>query len=931
MAQTKAQLLGPVVGDVVMDVSTLSLDAEGNKVGIGHTEPDLTLHVNGVDGLPSSSGSTPTGHLTIRNKATSTKGMFLGVSDASPFGSWIQAQDATNNATNYPLLLNPNGGNVGIGTNSPDGKLDVRGTIFVNGDATGGRIFASGGSLSLTDGNGRQTLRIDDPGAGNTHTHVFDSNGRLGIGTDNPARKVEIFDTAATVLQLNSTNSGGTSLRIQNSGTDKMYMGLAGDFIIGQGSNVTDSAIRASGALLFASGGGTERLRITSDGNVGIGTTDPGALLHLESTAANAAGLRIGFDSPRYYDIFRGSTTNSGYLNFYGSQTGFTGYIFDGVDGERMRIKSNGQVLIGNHATHGVVHGNLEVNGNDGINISNATRSGANGAQWRLIPHNGGGSATNLRLYEGAGSVEVLNVTKTGRIGVNRLTPSFMLDIVGNSSTGANCIRIVDGAETGHGSHPSKIVAGGTYYQEMQMHGRRFAVHTYDGSSISESFRVHQNGFVGIGVDSPAVKLDVKKAAAGTIARFYDDGSNGGALYNSAPIMGLSRVSNGGVSLDGLFFQVGWDKTNSTTYNITETVFAVGNKGVGVGEDDPQVWLHLSKPLSATTSYKDAQMIRIAGTNGANTMAGIGFGYHTTNPAGSAYPSAWIGAKVSSWTQYVKHDLVFATRDSDSNVEPEERFRITEAGQLIQDYNSQYIQRGYFDTQRSSQNASNCPTLATTLSYAFGYQEAFGTSGGGWSYPYPDLVLGYHTGIRFGGHPNYQGCRFYADHPSISSTVLLSIGNGSNNVVVTNTLSKGGGTFRIAHPHPSKKYTHDLQHSFIEGPQCDNLYRGRVDLVDGTATVNIDTVSNMTDGTFVLLNRDIQCFTSNETGWDPVKGSVSGNILTITSQNNSSTDTISWMVIGERQDDKIKSLEMEMTDSDGKLIVEPLTIEESHM
>jgi hypothetical protein len=37
------------------------------------------------------------------------------------------------------------------------------------------------------------------------------------------------------------------------------------------------------------------------------------------------------------------------------------------------------------------------------------------------------------------------------------------------------------------------------------------------------------------------------------------------------------------------------------------------------------------------------------------------------------------------------------------------------------------------------------------------------------------------------------------------------------------------------------------------------------------------------------------------------------------------------MVIGERQDDKIKSPEMEMTDSDGKLIVEPLTIEESHM
>ena len=85
----------------------------------------------------------------------------------------------------------------------------------------------------------------------------------------------------------------------------------------------------------------------------------------------------------------------------------------------------------------------------------------------------------------------------------------------------------------------------------------------------------------------------------------------------------------------------------------------------------------------------------------------------------------------------------------------------------------------------------------------------------------------------------------------------------------------------------------------------------------------------MTDGTFVLLNRDIQCFTSNETGWTAVKGSVSGNILTITAENNSCTDTISWMVVGERQDDKIKS--SELTTADGDLIVEPLTIEETHM
>ena len=257
------------------------------------------------------------------------------------------------------------------------------------------------------------------------------------------------------------------------------------------------------------------------------------------------------------------------------------------------------------------------------------------------------------------------------------------------------------------------------------------------------------------------------------------------------------------------------------------------------------------------------------------------------------------------------------------------KFRI--GSEIVTNNNLMHRMRGFFRTDTSSQNATNGPSLAGGNGYAYGYQEAYSTSGGTWVHPYPDLVIGYHTGVSFGGYPNYGGCRFFTDHPSSSSTMIFSVGNGNNGVAVVNSLSKGGGSFRIAHPHPSKKYTHDLQHSFIEGPQCDNIYRGKIDLVAGSASINIDTVSNMTDGTFVLLNRDIQCFTSNETGWTAVKGSVSGNILTIIAQNNSCTDTISWMVIGERQDDKIKSPQMEMTDSDGKLIVEPLTIEESHM
>ena len=178
------------------------------------------------------------------------------------------------------------------------------------------------------------------------------------------------------------------------------------------------------------------------------------------------------------------------------------------------------------------------------------------------------------------------------------------------------------------------------------------------------------------------------------------------------------------------------------------------------------------------------------------------------------------------------------------------------------------------------------------------------------------------------------GARISCYHSNISggdNSIIFYAGGGmlgtlnmrifNNSVTVYGSLTKGSGSFRIPHPLAGLSTTKDLVHSFIEGPQCDNIYRGKIDLVGGTATVNLDTKSDMTAGTFVALNRDVQCFTTNESGWTAVKGSVSGNTLTITAQDNSCTDTISWMVIGERQDDNIKS--SSLTDATGKLIMEP--------
>ena len=142
----------------------------------------------------------------------------------------------------------------------------------------------------------------------------------------------------------------------------------------------------------------------------------------------------------------------------------------------------------------------------------------------------------------------------------------------------------------------------------------------------------------------------------------------------------------------------------------------------------------------------------------------------------------------------------------------------------------------------------------------------------------------------------------------------------SGDLDVSGALSKGSGSFKIEHPLAEKRETHNLVHSFVEAPQADNIYRGKVTLIDGSATVNIDTVAEMSEGTYVLLNTNTQCFTSNESGWTAVKGLVSENILTIESQEPCS-DTISWMVVGERHDQHM--IDTKWTDENGKVIVEP--------
>jgi hypothetical protein len=140
---------------------------------------------------------------------------------------------------------------------------------------------------------------------------------------------------------------------------------------------------------------------------------------------------------------------------------------------------------------------------------------------------------------------------------------------------------------------------------------------------------------------------------------------------------------------------------------------------------------------------------------------------------------------------------------------------------------------------------------------------------------------------------------------------------------VAGNLSKGSGSFDITHPLEEEKR---LRHSFIEGPRYDNIYRNKVRLTKGKATVNLDTdcVSpggqTMTPGTWEKLNRNPDIFLQNLEGWSRLKGNITGSTLEIKCEDENCMDLVSWMVVAERQDGHV--MNSNMSDDEGRLILE---------
>jgi hypothetical protein len=189
-----------------------------------------------------------------------------------------------------PLLLNPTGGNVGIGTTTPANKLTVIGDIGIgsNSKLGGGNGYgvtaANFASLEMYNGStGQTTLNnqgyaINLQTAGTTRLHIT-NGGNVGIGTSAPAYQLHIHEptTGGSLIKLSNSQSGITG----TDGLDLAYL-HPDAYLIN----------REVGKMFFRTSN-NDRLLIDASGLVGINETTLSAQLTVKSGAVDRVGLIV--------------------------------------------------------------------------------------------------------------------------------------------------------------------------------------------------------------------------------------------------------------------------------------------------------------------------------------------------------------------------------------------------------------------------------------------------------------------------------------------------------------------------------------------------------------------------------------------------------------------------------------------------------------
>jgi hypothetical protein len=268
------------LGFVEGGTEVMRINSSG-QVGIGTTSPTSRLSVVDSSGYSPSLNATASANFNVSRGVAGATDLVFTLSGSSPFTAAIQHRHAALNGLSYSISLNPLGGNVGIGTNSPSTTLNVNGTTFLQGGQT--TVRGSGTTSATT------ALRVENTNA--SASLVVLNDGNIGINTSTPTTKLAIQSVGVYSIFADSGNStpGGNNpwLAIYNSSSIS-----AATYGWGWYDSVVDGSL-SLWRRNFSTTGSLVLSFSRDNGNVGIGKTLPNAKLDINGNAIITGSLTV--------------------------------------------------------------------------------------------------------------------------------------------------------------------------------------------------------------------------------------------------------------------------------------------------------------------------------------------------------------------------------------------------------------------------------------------------------------------------------------------------------------------------------------------------------------------------------------------------------------------------------------------------------------